>query len=163
VVALEDEIGTALEITGLYFHRGAIGARTGEFGDFRILMGLCNADSLGEAFDGNWLGNTMTEVFSRETVRLDVGAGEWFGFRFDSPYFYGGSHDLLVEISWTDGSGSIYNFHEETGSGHLCLQAGSSSSATGYWRPTRSQFALEGTLYPDYQAYMDSLASVGPM
>jgi hypothetical protein len=159
VVALEGELGTAVEITGIYFHRGEAGSRSGDFGDFRISMGLCDGDSLTETFENNWMGSTMTEVFSRETVILDVGAGEWFGFRFDTPYFYGGTHDLLVEISWTGGSGSIYNYQEQVGEGRLCLQAGSAQSSTGYWSPRRCQFALEGTLYPDFAGQMDSLAA----
>jgi hypothetical protein len=163
VVAAEEELGTAMEISGIYFHRGDIGSRNGEFGDFRIYMGLCDTDSLGETFEENWLGHTMTEVFSRETVLLDVGAEEWFGFRFDSTYFYAGRHDLLIEVSWVGGSGSIYTYQTETEGRQLCLQAGSALSTTGYWSPFRCQFSLEGTLYPDFIRQQDSLATVGPM
>ena len=163
MVALEEEIGTPIEITGIYFHRGAVGSRQGEFGEFRILMGRCITDSLDVIFDENWLPYTMMEVFSRETVLLDVGAEEWFGFRFDSAFFYDGTYDLLVEVSWIGGSGSLYTYQEEVGEKPLCLQASSALSTTGYWSPVRSQFALEGTLMPEWTEYMDSLAAVGAM
>jgi len=163
VVALEEEIGTAIEITGIYWHRGPMGSSSGEFGDFNIFMGQCIIDSLDTVFDENWLPYSMMQVFSRETVLLDVDAEEWFGFRLDSTYFYDGKYDLLIEVSWVGGSGSMQTYLSDTGDPPLCLKSSTSDSPSGYMAAPRCQFMLEGVLLPDYLDFLDSLATVGPM
>lgn len=163
MVALEEEIGTPIEITGIYWHRGATGTHSGEFGDFRIYMGQCIVDSLDRTFEENWLPYTRMQVFSRETVLLEVDVDEWFGFCLDSTFFYDGTYDLLVEVSWIGGSGSIYCYQSETDGRSLCLKGGTATSQTGYFTPMRSQFMLEGVLRPDWTGYIDSLATVGPL
>ena len=69
-------------------------------------MGQCRADTLVTTFEDNWLPYTRMQVFSRETVILDVADEEWFGFRLDSTFFYTGTYDLLIEVSWLGGSES---------------------------------------------------------
>jgi len=146
VVALEEEIGAPIEITGIYWHRGLAGGSGSEFGDFNIYMGYCIGDSLETSFDQNWLAGSRTQVFHRETVLLEAFPEEWFGFRLDSSFVYNGSGNLLIEVRWTGGSGSMSTYLNNPGHPSLCLKASTSDSPSGYLTATRCQFRLEGII-----------------
>ena len=146
MLALEEEIGTSIEITGIYWHRGSMGSSSGEFGDFQINMGYCAGDSLVTSFDENWLPGTRVQVFQREAVLLEVLPEDWFGFRLDSSFVYEGSGDLLLEVRWDGGNGSIQTYLCNPGDTPLCLKASTSDSPSGYPTATRCQFMLEGVL-----------------
>jgi hypothetical protein len=50
-------------------------------------------------------------VFSRATHVLDVTAGSWFGFDFDTDFEYNGTDNLVVDVSWNgDSGGTCYTY-----------------------------------------------------
>jgi len=146
VVALEEEIGTPIEITAIYWHRGLSGGSRVEFDDFHIYMGYCIGDSLETSFEENWLTGSRVHVFHREAVILEAFPEEWFGFRLDSSFVYDGSGDLLLEVRWTGGIGSMSTYLDDQEHPSLCLKASTSDSPSGYLSPTRCQFRLEGVV-----------------
>ena len=149
MVALEEEIGTPIEITGIYWYRGLTGGSSVEFDDFHVYMGYCAGDSLQTSFEENWLAGSRIHVFQREMVLLEVFPAEWFGFQLDSSFTYDGSGDLLFEVRWTGGRGSLQTFIDNQDPPYLCLKASTSTSSSGYITATRCQFMLEGTIPAD--------------
>ena len=72
MVALEEEIGTPIEITAIYWHRGLPGGSRVEFDDFHIYIGYCIGDSLETSFEENWLAGSRVDpgAFGINTMSL---------------------------------------------------------------------------------------------
>ena len=88
------------------------------FYDFDIYMGLCETDVLSSAFDDNYISGTRTLAFSRDTLTLSPGAGEWQDFDLDTPFWYNGQDNLIVEFMWSSGDTEdecLYSWHWNTG------------------------------------------------
>ena len=117
VVVLASEMGDAMNIDSFSWKRSVAGDPQGTFNDMKIYMGLCNSDELELAFNSNYIGGTRVEVMSASPYTSQtVGPNEWFEFVFDTPYWYNGQDNLLIEIEWSSGVGSLYSWNWNGGS-----------------------------------------------
>lgn len=114
--------------------------------DFKIYMGYSSLDVLGTNFNNNFIPGTRTLVYSRDPLIITGVAPEtWFTSTLDTPFFYNGTNNLLVEIEWSTGSNSIYIYHWDAGMGRSIVSQtyGSSSGDQDVIVP---HFILSGTL-----------------
>ena len=113
MVVLESEIGTAMDINTLQWHKHAIATQNEECPDFRIYMGLCSSDQLSSgSFEENYISGTKTLVYSTDLLTLSK-AVEWVEIELDSSFPYNGSDNLIIEISWDNGTvANEYKCHE---------------------------------------------------
>lgn len=120
---LDSEIGTAMEINTLAWLRTPIGEPQASFNDFEIHLGLCASDELTDTFDDNYIPGTKTLVFSGSPFTIMADPEQWAEIPLDTPYWYNGSDNLIIEVTWSDGSGTFYVYKWVTGS-LRCLEAG---------------------------------------
>jgi hypothetical protein len=97
---------------------GSTSAET-NYDDFQIWAGLTDADALSSTFEDNFLPGTRTLLFSRDVLNLEAEPNAWIPFELDTPYWYGGSHNLIIEILWSGGqevgSECVYTWQWNTG------------------------------------------------
>ncbi|MBN1434547.1 hypothetical protein JW921_07295 [Candidatus Fermentibacterales bacterium] len=129
---LEEEIGSAMYITSLAWKRTPLGDPSSSFDDMKIYLGLCDSDVLGTDFESNYVPGTKTLVFSEAPFTISAGADEWAVIELDTPFWYNGQDNLIVEVTWPDGAGTFYVYRWATGSDRT-LEApyGSSTGMTG--------------------------------
>ncbi len=108
------EIGSAILIESISFEP-VDPTSSVFFNEFTIYLGPCSSDELGTDFEANYLPGIKTEVFNRTDWTLDASPG-WFTIEFDTPYWYSGSGNLIIDFEWPDGEHEIYNFNWDTGS-----------------------------------------------
>ncbi len=146
VLLLDSDVGTAATIGSISFKRSPIGGEGYvEFDLFRIYVARCNADQLSEQFDQNWIDGTRVLVYDHSDVTITAGGtDEWFEVPFDTPYFFPGADNLLIEFEWAGGAHSIYNWG---------WNAGTARSVTGgygdEWGSAETEiphFLVNGTL-----------------
>ncbi len=113
MVVLDSEIGNAMTISALKWKRvTGFGENNTNLQDFKIYMGYSSLDVLGTNFNNNFIPGTRTLVYSRDPLVITGVAPEtWFTSTLDTPFFYNGTNNLLVEIEWSTGSNSIYIYH----------------------------------------------------
>lgn len=112
VLFLDSELGSAATIGSISFKRSPIGGEGFvEFELFRIYVARCTTDQLSEQYDQNWIDGTRVLVYDHSDVSITSGGtDEWFAVPFDTPYFYPGADNLLIEFQWYGGAHSIYNW-----------------------------------------------------
>ena len=116
VVVLASEMGDAVNIESFSWKRSPSPDDHGTFNDMAIYMGLCDSDQLGSTFDDNYIAGTRTLVMSSPSYTTEtVEVNEWFTFAFNTPYWYNGQDNLLIEIEWSTGAGSLYTWHWNAG------------------------------------------------
>lgn len=121
VVVLADEIGEAIEIESLSWKRFPSPDDQANFSNLAIHLGLCESDELVSTYDDNYIEGTKTLVLSAASYSTPVvGVNEWFEVVFDTPYWYNGEDNLIIEIEWSDGIGSVYVWNWE-GVGTRCV------------------------------------------
>jgi len=114
---LASELGDAIEIESLSWNRFPSGDPMATFNDCKIYMGLCSSNELGTTFDDNYISGTRTLVLSSSSfATTPVGPNEWFDTVLDTPYWYNGTDNLIIEVEWSSGSGSLYSWNWNGGS-----------------------------------------------
>lgn len=113
---LDSEIGNAITIQDLDWKRAPSGTSTATFNNFKIYMGYSTLDVLGNTFLNNYISGSRTLVFSRSSYTVNADANQWFTTTLDTPFFYNGSNNLIIEFEWSSGTESVYIWHWPTGS-----------------------------------------------
>jgi hypothetical protein len=116
VVVLDSEIGTAMDINTLAWKRTPIGDPSATLDEIEIYMGLCATDELGTTFEDNYIPGTKTLVFSSSPFTISADPEEWAEVTLDTPFWYNGSDNLIIEVTWPNGSGSFYVYKWSSGS-----------------------------------------------
>ncbi len=104
VVVLGSEIGDAMTINSIAFY--CMSGETVTFNQFIVYMGEASGSVLGNNFEDNYSGNKVT-VYNHNNVTFTP-SGEWVNIPLDTPYFYDGTGNLIIEIGWPDGVDEIY-------------------------------------------------------
>ena len=121
MVVLASEIGDAIEIESLSFKRHFSGHSQGTYNDYSLYMGLCSSDELGTNFDDNYIPGTRILVMSSSSYTTPSAApNEWFDNILDTSFWYNGVDNLIIEIEWSSGTGSLYTWHWDA-SGQRCI------------------------------------------
>lgn len=145
MIAKADEIGDAIEVTSIGWHRASGGTPTAAFNKFRIYMGYCPNDVLGTNFLDNYIEGTRTEVHYSNSITVAEGTEEWFYIDLDTPFWYDGTQNLILEVVWDSGSGSVHNYFFNTEGMPMRLKSAEPDAETGFLSSLRCQFMLLGT------------------
>ncbi len=154
VVVLASEMGDAMEIESFSWKRSVGGEPFGTFEDFSVYVGLCDSDELTTNYDGNYMSGTRTLVFEGG-AGFEIGTpspNDWFDLTLDTPYWYNGSDNLLIELEWSSGSGSLYTWHWNSGSQRSVI--GAYGQSTGdYTESLVPNLRLNGDLALDQSTW----------
>ncbi|MEN8209662.1 MAG: hypothetical protein ABFR50_10490 [Candidatus Fermentibacteria bacterium] len=146
MVVHDDDIGNAIEIQSFSWKRSPSPDDHGTFYDMKIYMGLCASDQLGMTFDDNFIPGTRILVLSGSPYSTQtVAVNEWFEFTFDTPFWYNGQDNLLIEIQWSSGSGSLYSWNWNGGSDR-CVYGHYGQSSGLVLNSNVPNLRLDGTL-----------------
>jgi len=145
LIAKADEIGDAIEVSSIGWHRATGGTATATFNKFRIFVGYCPNDMLGTNFMDNYIEDTRTEVHFSSSITVAEGGEEWFYIDLDTPFWYDGTQNLILEVVWESGSGSVHNYFFDTAGTPMRLKSAEPDSETGFLSSLRCQFMLVGT------------------
>jgi hypothetical protein len=150
LVVLDSEIGDAMTISSLGWQRAPSGSDQGHYYGVEIYMGLCASDGLGAAFEDNWVPGTKTLVFSADTLDLAAGPDAWEQVILDTPYWFDGQQNLLIDLQWASAntSYSFYTWKWETGAVRS-VKATSLPSPSGILSTQMSELMLTGVLALD--------------
>jgi len=138
----------AMEIAQLGCQRYSPGETVeGTFYDYEIYMGLTENDMLSSTFEDNWMPGTRRLVFHRDTMTLSNSPDEWVEFTLDTPFWYNGTDNLIVEIMWssaeTDDS-CMYTWHWNSGT--IRSITGAYSNPTGTMGSLVIMFRFQGEM-----------------
>jgi len=165
VVVLDSEMAGAFDIGTVYLKRHSSGGTFAptSYDDFQIWAGLTDADVLSANFDENFLPGTRTLLFSRDSLHIEAEPDAWIPFQLDQSYWYGGSHNLLLEILWSGGqeigSECIYTWQWNTGA--MRCVSGPYGSSSGSLTSIIPYLQLEGELGLDSSTFAEVKASFG--
>jgi hypothetical protein len=140
VVVLGSEIGNAMTITSIGFKPTS--GTSALFDELSVYMGPASGSVLVSNFEDNYSGDRLL-VYSKSGVLLSVSGG-WVTLPLDTPYFYSGSGNLIIEIAWPNGDLEIY---------------------TGYWGTSgnRTMTAFYGSPTGDLYDFCPNLLLSGSM
>ncbi len=146
ILALDSEIGTAVTVNSISFKRAPAGAEDHvDLETFQIYMGLCQSDQLSETFEDNYIPGSRILVYDHDDVTITAGApNQWFEIQFDTPYFYAGHDNLVIDFLWDGGACSIFNWGSEPGPARSIT--GGYGDATGTAESDVPHIRLNGTL-----------------
>jgi len=149
VVVLASDIGDAMTIESLSWIRSVGGDPEGTFEDFKVYMGLCSSDELSTDYDSNYMSGTKLLV--QESTSYTNGAtnpNDWFDMILDTPYWYNGEDNLIIEMEWSSGNGSLFTWHWNGGD-NRCVIGSYGSSIGDYTEQMVPNLKLNGTLSLD--------------
>lgn len=147
MVVLDEEIGDAMTIETISWQRGPSGSSTASFTGFQIFMGVTESDMLGTTFDDNYTPGTRTLVYETSLLELDVGPDEWIDLTLDTPYWYNGEDNLIVEVVWQSGENTVWAYvWNTTGQTPRSLEAATSGAQQGFLSQKLSELRLDGVL-----------------
>lgn len=128
---LASEIGDAIEIESLSWKRHVSGDPQGIYNDYSLYMGLCSSDVLGTNFDDNYISGSRTLVMSSSLYTTpSAGPNAWFDSILDTAFWYNGEDNLIIEIEWSDGAGSLYTWHWDSSSQRCVIGPYGASNAS---------------------------------
>jgi len=146
VVVLASDIGDAMGIESISWKRSVGGDPEGTFKDFKVYMGLCASDDLSVEYDSNWMSGTKLLVLeSSSYTNGATNPNDWFDMTLDTPYWYNGEDNLLIEMEWSTGNGSLYTWHWN-GGGARCVIGSYGNSTGDYTESMVPHLKLNGTL-----------------
>ena len=92
-------------IESIEFQRSDFGdsIATASLDHFEIFMGHYDEDYLSTSFDGNYLAGTRYLVYSSDPWAGSAGVNEMIQFDLDTPFWYNGADNLVIEITWSWG------------------------------------------------------------
>lgn len=131
MVVLSSEIGTAIEISSIMWEKSPITSTNADCEGFSMYLGLSSAPTLSTgSFDGNYNSGTRTLVYSTSLLTIDM-ADPWAQIDLDTPYFYNGSDNLIIEIQWDNGTeDNSYYCNEWTAGANRCVYQQGGSGIT---------------------------------
>ncbi len=144
---MQEDIETAFEISSITFVF-AWPEENSYVTDFSLSMANVEIDQLTETFAENYAQGTIVEVYHNDSLHLENGYGNELVLELDTPFFYNGQSNLLIDIYYPDGQcwSRVYNWEAGTA---RCLRylfmPGGSCSSTGYLFEWVPYMIFEGT------------------
>ena len=141
-----------MEIQSIALKRHPASAPEATFDELTISMGLCDSETLSTTFDDNYIPGTETVVLQATDYTVTAPTPDaWFYVDLDTPYWYNGDDNLIIEVEWPGGNGSLYAYHWQTGSDRA-LKARFGQS-TGTLEQSLPNMLLTGPLNFDQESF----------
>jgi len=149
VVVLQEDIETAFEISSIAFE---IPASSGisYAKEFSLSMVSVENDFLVETFSENYMPGSLVEVYYSDSLLLTQGSAsaKELVLELDTPFFYNGVDNLLIDIYYPDGSCWCGNYGWQAGTARGVYNQflpGTGGGPTGYLSDWIPYMVLEGT------------------
>lgn len=151
-IYLEGEIGNAIEIQSISLMRTMQGGDYVTLDTLAIYIGYASGDELGSNYNDNYLPGTRQLVLWEEDCTINApNPNQWFQIDLETPFFYDGTGNLIIEYTWPSGRDAIYNYNW-TGTAARGL-TGSWEAVTGYTEQDCPHILLSGTLELQNQTF----------
>ena len=149
-------------IESVSWKKTASGTPSATLDDFRIYMGYCTGDELGAVFDDNYVPGTKTLVFHDDPFVLSGNPDQWMEIALDTSFGWDGTDNLLIDVEWSDGSGTVYVYHWDSGSGRsLSADYGSPEgfvqNIVSHLQLTGTEMAIEQHTFGGLKAFLGTL------
>ena len=146
MVATAEEIGDAILIESISWKRGTTGTTSdGSYNDFNIYLGYTDLDMLTTEFNENYTPLSRTLVHHRDPQTLSAEPEEWFTIELDSPFWYNGVDNMIMEITWNTSSGNPSSYEFNTPMTPVSVKSADPVGNSGFLSSMRCQFMLDGT------------------
>jgi len=111
---LASELNFAGDVTRVEWNASAAVTGAG-FGDVEITLCETSFNELTPSFAGNYGGNTPALIYSNSWLVVTTTGDQWFGFDCSTPFAYGGSKNLIIEMRWRgDNETTVTSWHFDT-------------------------------------------------
>lgn len=157
---LESEINTPMLITSIALKRSPIGEGTASFQDLKVYMGTTDLNQLTLNYMNNYDSAGRTLVLSADPYPVTAVADQWFTVNLNTPYWYNGDDNLIIEFEWSDGEGSIYAWHWTAGSQRAVFGNYGASSGDDF-ETSIPHLQLNGTLALEPETFASIKAGFG--
>ena len=137
----------AMTISEIGWQRaGSSGSSTGSYYFFKLYMGVSAEDELTDRFADNYLPGTRTLVYESNIQVMSAEPDQWMTIALDTPYWYNGQDNLVVELEWIGGTNMFYTYMWNTGSNRGLMNKVDVGSPVGALSPAMSRLMFNGTL-----------------
>ncbi len=154
MIALSSEIADAMTINQIGWQRGgASGSSTGYYNDFKLYVGLSSGSELSDTFRDNYIEGTRVLVYEASTQTMSAGADEWMLITLDTPFWYNGVDNLIVELEWVGGSNMFYTYFWDSGSNRGLMNKSDISAPTGTLSTSISELMFDGILALEQETF----------
>jgi len=147
VIALTSEMSGAITISQIGWQRGgSSGSSTGYYNNFKLYIGLASESELTNKYADNYIAGSRVLVYETPTQVMSAAPDEWMTIVLDTPFWYNGTDNLIIELEWSGGSNMFYTYLWETGSSRGLMNKSSISSPTGTLSSRMSRLMFDGPL-----------------
>lgn len=151
---MSSEMSGAMTISQIGWQRGGdYGASSGYYNNFKLYIGLASKSELSDTFDDNYIPGTRILVYEATSQNMAAGPDEWMIITLDTPFWYNGVENLIVELEWVGGYEMFYTYLWETGSNRSLMNKADVHSPTGTLSTTMSQLMFDGALALEQETF----------
>lgn len=84
-------------------------------------------------------------MYGPKSQHITAAANTWFGFTFDTPFYYDGSKNLIMEVNWSgDSGGYAYCWASSVAGRFVYMYNGNGPYAASYFHRQRITLAPGG-------------------
>jgi hypothetical protein len=123
---------------------GSAGSETGTYNSFKLYLAVASGSELTDTYESNYVPGSRTLVYETPTQTMSAGPDEWVTMTLDTPYWYSGTGNLIVEFEWQGGANMFYTYMWPTGTNRGLLNKSSLGSPTGTLSQNMSELRFEG-------------------
>jgi hypothetical protein len=147
VMALASEMDGAMTISSISWQRGgSMGSASGNYNNFEIHLGLSSEPELTDVFEDNYIPGTRTLVYQTSSQTMSAGPDQWMTIPLDTPFWYNGTDNLVVEIRWVGGANMFYTYKWSTGADRALENKTDVFSPAGTLSQNMSELMFDGPL-----------------
>lgn len=147
VMALSSEMTGSMTIGSIAWQRGgSSGAETGYYNNFQLYMGLASSAQLLNNFEDNYIPGTRTLVYETPTQTMSAAPNQWMTISLDTPFWYNGTDNLIVELIWSGGTNMFFTYKWNTGDFRALENDSNIYAPTGTLSQNMSQLMFDGPL-----------------
>lgn len=125
---------------------GSSGAASGYYNNFKLYVGLASVSELSNTYENNYIPGSRIMVYETVTQTMSAGPDEWMIITLDTPFWYNGVDNLIVELQWVGGSNMFYTYMWETGASRGLMNTTDVGAPTGTLSTKMSELMFEGTM-----------------
>jgi len=145
VMALSSEMTGAMTIGSIAWQRGgSSGSDTGYYNNFKLYMGLASSDQLSDNFLDNYVPGTRALVYETPTQTMSAAPDQWMTIALDTPFWYNGTDNLIVELIWSGGSNMFFTYKWNTGASRALENDSDIHAPTGVLGQNLSEVMFDG-------------------
>ncbi|MBD3279001.1 MAG: hypothetical protein GF388_11935 [Candidatus Aegiribacteria sp.] len=140
---------------------GSYGSETGYYNSFKLYIGLSDSAELTDTYSDNYIPGSRVMVYSTTTQVMSAAPDEWMTVELDTPFYYNGSDNLILELEWAGGSNMFYTYMWDTGSNRGLMNKVDIGSPTGVLYSSMSRLMFDSPVSLDAATFGEIKALLG--